>query len=133
MKLAILFVALPAALAAGCSTPAAIPQSAPMTSIQAQPARIMASSRCGGFGSAFDELVACERTDGTLGSFASSSVARRVRYFVRYQRMPCGEFPTVQEAYVFHLVTNDLYNDSNLTNAQRLAIRKAMFSGVMRC
>ena len=133
MKLVAPFVALAAALAAGCSLPVAIPRPASVPSIQAQPARIAAPSRCGGFSPAFYELVACERTDGTLGSFTHPNVARRVRYFVRYERMPCGEFPTVQEAYVFHMIEDDLQNDSNLTNAQRLAIRKAMFSGIMRC
>lgn len=47
--------------------------------------------------------------------------------------MPCGEAPTVQEGYVFHMVTDDLYNDRDLDNAARLAIRNTMFDGKVRC
>ena len=92
-----------------------------------------ANGRCDPFLSVFDELVACRRADGTLRSFADPKIAWRVRYFVRYWRMPCGEGPTVQEAYVFHMVTNDLYADQSLDNSRRLAIRAAMFSGSARC
>jgi hypothetical protein len=31
------------------------------------------------------------------------------------------------------MVTNDLYDDPDLDNAQRLAIRNSMFSGRVRC
>jgi hypothetical protein len=47
--------------------------------------------------------------------------------------MPCGEAPTVKEGYVFHMVTNDLYSDTDLTDGQRSAIRNAMFEGKVRC
>jgi hypothetical protein len=47
--------------------------------------------------------------------------------------MPCGEMPTVKEAYVFHMVTDDLYNDTDLTDTQRIAIRNAMFDGKVDC
>lgn len=89
--------------------------------------------RCEPFASRFAEYVACERADGTLRGFPERAIAWRVRYFVRYWRMPCGEFPTEQEAYVFHLVTNDLYGDPDLTNAQRVGIRDAMYRGSPHC
>ena len=47
--------------------------------------------------------------------------------------MPCGEAPTVQEGYVFHMVTNNLYADRDLNDAKRLAIRAAMFDGKVHC
>jgi hypothetical protein len=77
--------------------------------------------------------VACQRANGTLGSFADPQITWRVRYFVRYWQMPCGEAPTVKEGYVFHMVTNDLYSDTDLTDGQRSAIRNAMFDGKVRC
>jgi hypothetical protein len=89
--------------------------------------------RCAAFATRFAQYVACERADGTLRSFPERQIAWRVRYFVRYWQMPCGEFPTEAEAYVFHLVTNDLYADSQLTGAQRIGIRNVMFRGSVRC
>jgi hypothetical protein len=88
---------------------------------------------CRAFSAVFDEQVACERADGTLKSFTDPKITWRVRFFVRYWRMPCGEAPTVKEGYVFHMVTNDLYNDLDLDDPQRLAIRDAMFNGKVRC
>ena len=89
--------------------------------------------RCDGFISNFYELVACRRTNGTLDAFGEPQIAWRVRYFVRYERMPCGEAPTVQEAYVFHMVMDDLNSDGGLNDAQRSAIRTAMFDGPVHC
>ena len=73
------------------------------------------------------------RANGTLDSFENRKVAWRVRYFVRHWEMPCGEAPTEQEGYVFHMVTNDLYNDPDLNDTERVAIRNAMFEGRIRC
>jgi hypothetical protein len=88
---------------------------------------------CGPFAAKFPVFVACRRTDGTLRSFAAPAILRRVRYFVRYLRMPCGEAPTVAEAYVVHTALDDLAHDSDLTGAQRTAVRAAMFEGTVRC
>ena len=90
-------------------------------------------SRCEQYAANFAKVVACERADGTLRSFPDRSITWRVRYFVRYWQMPCGEFPTEQEAYVFHTVTNDLYNDPDLSDADRIDIRNMMFIGRVRC
>lgn len=78
-------------------------------------------------------VVACQRSNGTLDSFADEQTAWRVRYFVRYWKMPCGEFPTVKEAYVFHMVARNLYADPDLDDTQRYAIRNAMFTGPVHC
>ena len=90
-------------------------------------------TRCAGFSSNFPELAACQRANGTLESFGDAKITWRVRYFVRFWEMPCGEAPTVQEGYVFHMVTNDLYNDPDMNDAERMAIRAAMFGGLTRC
>jgi hypothetical protein len=90
------------------------------------------SSRCTA-SSTFDELAACRRADGTLQTFAKKNTDWRVRYFVRYWQMPCDEAPTLQEAYIFNMVTNDLYNDTDLNDAERIDIRNAMFDGEVRC
>lgn len=95
--------------------------------------RVAVVERCRIFKRTFDEVVACQRANGTLESFTDHQVAWRVRFFVRYERMPCNEAPTVNEAYVFHMVTDDLNNDGDLDYAQRLAIRNAMFHGKVRC
>ncbi len=95
--------------------------------------RTQVSGRCSVFGSAFDELVACQRADGTIASFSARKVKWRVRYYVRYWEMPCHEEPTVQEAYVFHMVTNDLYNDADLDDGERSAIRTAIYDGREHC
>ena len=58
---------------------------------------------------------------------------RRVRYFVRHWEMPCHEAPTEQEGYIFHMVTDDLYNDPDLSDTERVAIRGAMFDGKLHC
>jgi|SRR5580700_453053 hypothetical protein len=89
--------------------------------------------RCGTLAASVSKAAACERADGTLRTFKDRAVDWRVRYFVRYWEMPCGEFPTEQEAYVFHMVTNDLYNDQDLTDADRVEIRNMMFDGPVRC
>ena len=123
-----------AALLSGCSARSSPGSLLPETPNVHRTARASpANGRCDPFLSTFDELVACRRADGTLRSFADWEIAWRVRYFVRYWRMPCGETPTVPEAYVFHMVTNDLYVDESLDDSQRLAIRAAMFSGNVRC
>ncbi len=103
------------------------------TPIAVNALRIDVDARCKPFTSMFDELVACQRANGTLLSFANAKVGWRVRYFVRYWRMPCGEDPTVQEGYVFHMVTDDLYKDIDLSDAQRLDIRAVIFDGRIRC
>ena len=90
-------------------------------------------ARCRSFANDFPKVVACERARGTLRAFESRGISWRVRYYVRYWEMPCGEFPTVEEAYVFHTVTNDLYNDPDLTDADRIEIRNVMFVGATRC
>jgi hypothetical protein len=92
------------------------------------------SIRCGTLAANIPKSAACERADGTLKTFKSQPATDwRVRYFVRYWEMPCGEFPTEEEAYVFHMVTNDLYNDPDLTDADRVEIRNQMFRGPVRC
>jgi hypothetical protein len=127
---------LTVSLLAGCSGAApTLPRTAapeapvnPVVTAQAS-----AESRCGAFGTNFDENVACRRADGTLRSFADPQIAWRVRYFVRHLYMPCGEMPTVQEAYVFHTVFEDLAADPNLDDAERTAIRNAMYDEPMHC
>ncbi len=47
--------------------------------------------------------------------------------------MPCHEDPTEQEGYVYNMVTDDLYNDPDLNDTERIAIRNAMFDGRIRC
>jgi hypothetical protein len=91
------------------------------------------ATRCQPFANDFAQYAACERADGTLRSFAERQIAWRVRYYVRYWEMPCGEFPTAQEAYVFHMVTGDLYRDADLNDAQRVEVRNAMFRGRVGC
>lgn len=89
--------------------------------------------RCATLAASVSKSAACQRADGTLRTFKDRAVDWRVRYFVRYWQMPCGEFPTEQEAYVFHMVTNDLYNDPDLTDTDRVEIRNMMFDGPVRC
>ena len=91
------------------------------------------STRCSTLAANITKAAACERADGTLRTFKNRAIDWRVRYFVRYWEMPCGEFPTVEEAYVFHVVTNDLYNDADLTDTDRLQIRSLMFEGRVHC
>ncbi|MFY9632024.1 MAG: hypothetical protein WAJ94_10510 [Candidatus Cybelea sp.] len=91
------------------------------------------SPRCGPFVRKFDEYVACRRADGTLSTFADRQVTWRVRYYVRFSEMPCGEVPTVDEAYVFHMVVDDLNADLNITGPQRAAVRGAMYEGTEHC
>ncbi len=91
------------------------------------------TSRCKPFAPRFAQFVACERADGTLQAFSDRQITWRVRFYVRYWEMPCGEFPTEEEAYVFHLVTNDLYGDPDLNDRQRTAIRNAMYRGSPHC
>lgn len=89
--------------------------------------------RCDMLSASIPKAAACERADGTLRTFRSHAIDWRVRYFVRYWQMPCGEFPTEEEAYVFHMVTNDVYDDRDLSDADRLEIRNLMFEGPVRC
>jgi hypothetical protein len=91
------------------------------------------NARCKQFAAAFDELVACQRADGTLDSFASRSIGWRMRYFVRNSEMPCNEAPTVEESYFYNAVVNDLNADPDLDAEQRIAIRDAMFDGKIHC
>jgi hypothetical protein len=97
------------------------------------PAPRFASDRCMQFDQNFDEFAACQRADGTLESFTAHDISWRVRYFVRYWQMPCNEAPTIEEGYVYHMVTKDLYKDPDLDNKQRMAIRVAMFQGKVNC
>lgn len=134
---------LAAALLAGCAdrADATVPAvgQAPVGSAQSraghqlQPDGRLATSRCQQFSPKFQEFTACERADGTLQAFTAHDIDWRVRYFVRYWQMPCNEAPTIEEGYVYHMVTNDLYNDSDLNNKQRVAIRQAMFDGQVEC
>ena len=64
-----------------------------------------------------------------LPSFNDRHIARRVRFFVRYETMPCGEFPTRQEKCVFDMVMRDFYYDSDLNDGDRTDIRNATFDG----
>jgi hypothetical protein len=124
------------ALVAGCGNgdpslrlaPAAPGQADAANSGEASPA-----PRCKSFVTNFDEFVACQRADGTLDAFSNQKVAWRVRYFVRYWVMPCSEAPTEQEAYVFHMVTDDLDTDQDLSGAERVAIRNTMYNGKAHC
>ena len=126
--------ALSAALVSGCSAPSSSSDlQLPGTQRSSAIAVPLDDRRCDAFVPNFDELVACRRADGTLQSFTDPDITWRVRYFVRYWQMPCGEMPTVEEAYVFHMVTNDLYGDESLNDSQRLAIRTAMFDGTVHC
>ena len=127
---------LSAALIAGCTAragPGSISELPAEKGATRSIAELTVSSRCAAFLSTFEELVACERADGTLDSFSDPNITWRVRYYVRYWEMPCGEEPTVQEAYVFHMVTGDLYNDVDLDDVERLAIRNRMSDGQAHC
>lgn len=95
--------------------------------------RVDSAGRCGRFSLDFAELAACRRADGTLRTFVQPRIAWRVRYFVRYWKMPCGEAPTRDESYVFAMTTRDLYGDADVNDAERRAIRDAMFEGSVRC
>jgi hypothetical protein len=123
--------------APGCSgTSAATPQTGGLPPAYAAGGDALQPSvtqRCTKFAKTFDVDVACERADGTLRSFPNEPIGWRVRYFVRYRQMPCNEAPTEEESYVFHAVLNDLYGDADLSDAQRLAIRTAMYEGTPRC
>jgi hypothetical protein len=127
-------------LSAGC-TGSQPPLRTPLQSAQAMSGRQATrtsslpnhAGRCAAFTLNFDEFVACRRADGTLQSFLDARIDWRVRYFVRYWQMPCGDMPTVEEAYVFHMVTRDLYRDRGLSDGERLEIRAAMFHGNERC
>ncbi len=137
-------VCLVAALLTGCADRAAasVPEvtqaqvAAPSQSQavrSADAAAHFAADRCLQFEQQFDEFAACQRADGTLQSFTARDIGWRVRYFVRYWRMPCNEAPTIEEGYVYHMVTKDLYNDSDLNDKERMAIRVAMFEGKVNC
>lgn len=132
-----LAVYLAATLAAGCSAEAQGLQTAPSTSGQAgfsaMTIRQNVDSRCTQFAANFDQVIACQRADGTLNSFVNQQIAWRVRYFVRYMQMPCGEMPTVQEGYAFHMVIDDLDADKDLNATQRDSIRYAMYDGKPHC
>ncbi len=131
-----LAVTLSTAFAAGCSgRPASLPQTPAQREAPTSPSSVRPAidSRCQVFSANFDVLTACQRADGTLRSFGNPRVAWRVRYFVRYWEMPCREAPTLEEGYVFHMVTNDLYDDSDLSDGQRITIRNALFDGPTHC
>jgi hypothetical protein len=124
-----------ASMAGACSGPdGAGPNMYPtQPDVSIAPGRLDVNTRCTQFSASFDELVACQRADGTLDSLGSRAVAWRVRYFVRHLEMPCDEAPTVKESYVFNAVINDLNADSDLDAEQRIAIRTAMFDGKVPC
>jgi hypothetical protein len=94
---------------------------------------INTDGRCKPFVRIFHEFVACQRSNGTFDSFVVRNIVWRVRYFVRYSEMPCREAPTVEEAYVYNLVVDDLNTDRDLNSSERIAIRDAMFEGESRC
>ncbi len=125
-----------AAFLAGCAAGngSALPEAAAASAPAALGLPLHSESpRCHPFSRKFDEYVACQRSDGTLSTFADRQVTWRVRYYVRFEEMPCGEVPTVDEAYVFHMVVNDLNADPNITGPQRAAIRGAMYQGTEHC
>jgi len=135
---------LAVALLGGCSEreTGSVPIVAPAQAAQASQLRAgqavrgasqFAAGRCAEFAQDFDELTACRRADGTLESFSDREIGWRVRYFVRYWQMPCNEAPTIEEGYVYHMVTKDLYKDPDLDDRQRMAIRTAMFDGKADC
>jgi hypothetical protein len=134
--IAVIFIAT-AFLLAGCASSPGNPGIAPAGI--GDPLQSMSDadsdrgSRCWPFSGAFYEFVACQRANGTLRSFLDCQVTWRVRYFVRFNQMPCDEAPTVEESYVFRMVTNDLDRDRDLNDAQRLAIRTTMFEGKVNC
>ena len=123
---------------AGCGGGAAadplLASSLPIQPAAAEAGQIEASSTCAPFSSKFDETAACRRADGTLHTFDDKpGIEWRVRYFVRFSQMPCGEYPTLDESYVFHMVVNDLEADTDLKEGQRVKIRNAMFQGPVHC
>lgn len=78
----------------------------------------------------FPQHVACERADGTLRSMSIyPGVEWRVRYYLKYTVMPCSEWPTEEESYVVDMAYNDLYNDKDLNDTERVEIRNAMYDG----
>lgn len=93
----------------------------------------LTSARCQTFEYNFPETVACQRADGTLSSFTDPNITWRVRYFVRYNDMPCGEAPTEQESYVYQMTVSDLNKDSDLNINEVQQIRDAMYSGTPNC
>lgn len=132
----ILGLCISAATAVGCGSTDPSLRFAPSVPGQAATRHSVEATlavRCKPFASTFDEVVACQRADGTLDSFGDQKIAWRVRYFVRYWAMPCNEEPTEQEAYVFHMVTTDLYDDAALSETERAAIRNVMFDGKTHC
>jgi hypothetical protein len=125
-----------AALVAGCASNNSSLQLAPSEvgpAVLINSGQPMIDARCKSFMADFDEVVACQRANGTLDSFSSTKITWRVRYFVRYLEMPCNEAPTVEEGYVFHAVIDDLNDDEDLNTPQRVAIRNAMFNGTVSC
>lgn len=126
-----------AAIIAGCGTGEpplqAVPAPGTLQPIAPGSMEPTVDARCRRFEAAFDQLVACQRANGTLQTFKSPKITWRIRYFVRYWKMPCNEAPTEEEGYVFQMVTNDLYDDPDLNQAQRLQIRDALFDGAIRC
>lgn len=122
---------LTAAVLAGCS--AAEAQTPPVASAPAEVAQLEYGTHCAPFENNFQENAACQRADGTIDSFQKQSINWRVRYFVRYSEMPCGEEPTVDEAYVFQMVVGDLDRDRDLKDSERTAIRTALFDSKVRC
>lgn len=89
---------------------------------------------CGTFTDNFYEYTACKRAEGTLATMRYlPGVEWRVRYFFKYNEMPCGEAPTVQESYVYQMASDDLETDSFVTPQERVEIRTAMFNGRARC
>ena len=52
----------------------------------------------------------------------------RVAYFIKYNEMPRGEMPTVNEAYVYHSARY-LLAEQGLTDLQRLQIVNAIYPG----
>jgi hypothetical protein len=97
---------------------------------RAEAGRIVSSATCAAFSSKFDESAACRRAGGTLHTFDDKpGIQWRVRYFVRFSRMPCGEYPTLDESYFFHMVVDDLDADTDLKDAQCVKIRQRHVPG----
>jgi hypothetical protein len=124
MKMRLLFVALAIALI-GCNgvhVQTAIPQ---VTSSSSG----VSSGECSSFQGVYQELVACARALGTLEAYSDPDIKWRLRFFFRYNEMPCGEDPTVEEYYAYQMAALDLSGDLDLTAGQRADIQAAIYPG----
>jgi hypothetical protein len=124
MKMRSLFVALAIALI-GC-TGAHVQPAMPQISSTSTDA---SSNECTSFQGVYQELVACARAIGTLEAYSDPDINWRLRFFFRYNEMPCGEDPTVKEYYAYQMAALDLSSDLDLNAAQRADIQAAIYPG----